>query len=67
MTDPRQCPYYAKGRGVWKRPILTKNDDGSATISIGFKICKISDDMEYEAANTVAELMNLGHQASAKK
>jgi hypothetical protein len=59
-------PYYAKDGKVWKHPLSRKTETGSA-ISMGFPVCKMTDCVGDDAAQEVAELMNLGHQASVAK
>lgn len=58
--DQREGPYYAQAGMVWKRPVKTKNADGSTTISIGFPVCQMHDCVGPEAAAGVAHLMNVG-------
>jgi hypothetical protein len=55
----RDGSYYAKDGVVWKRPVETKTAGGSR-ISIVFPVCKMSDIVGEEGAETVAELMNQG-------
>ena len=59
-----KTPYYAKNGMVWKHPLETLKDDGGKTISLGFPICKMHEAVGDDAAEQVANLMNLGHQAS---
>lgn len=53
-------PYYAKDGVVWKHPVHKKNNDGTTTITVGFPVCEMHDAVGADAAETVAELMNLG-------
>ena len=64
MAQPHdtKTPYYAKDGMVWKHPLETKVEGGSR-ITIGFPVCKMHDAVGDKAAASVAELMNLGHQA----
>lgn len=45
---------------VMKRPIMTLNDNGSASSSMGFPICEVDEyvDPQYETAQHIAELLN---------
>jgi hypothetical protein len=53
--------YYAKGGYVWKSPIKKCDDaTGSTSLTIGFRVCKMMDEVGDEAAETVAALMNAG-------
>lgn len=57
--------YEAKGREVWVQPIIVKEDDGTTTMTLGFKFCEVAEavkDPEAIAA-ALAELMNQGPQA----
>ncbi len=38
--EPR---YYVSGESIWKNPIETENDDGSKNITLGFKVCTVSE------------------------
>lgn len=67
QNETREPPYYAKDGRVWKRPIHTKQPDGSTNISLGFPVCEMSDAVGDDAADTVAALMNAGHAALAAK
>lgn len=58
-ADPRDR-YYGKDGAVWKAPIETRKEGGATTISIGFKVCTMTDVVGCEAADTVADLMNAG-------
>lgn len=66
MSQPHDTltPYFAKDGMVWKHPLHRHNDNGTTTISIGFPICKMHEAVGDEAAEQVAELMNLGHKSS---
>jgi|SRR6201996_6141841 len=64
MTHARDGKYYAKNGTVWKAPTEKKTENGSK-ISLGFPICKMHDAVGDEAADTVAELLNCGEQATA--
>jgi hypothetical protein len=35
--------FYAEGETVWKAPVEHKKTDGSITISLGFKLCRMTD------------------------
>ncbi|MEA6930782.1 hypothetical protein ONR30_23660, partial [Salmonella enterica subsp. enterica serovar Kentucky] len=59
IADPRDR-YYGQDGAVWKAPIETRKEAGSTTISIGFKVCTMTDVVGPEAADTVADLMNAG-------
>lgn len=61
--DKRQ-PYYAQNGAVWKHPIHTRNEDGTTSITIGFRVCTMSEMVGPDAAETVAVLMNAGHLAT---
>jgi hypothetical protein len=63
MAEHSSAPYYAKDGKVWKRPIRTKNADGSTSITLGFPVCTMHETVGKEAAETVAALMNAGHVA----
>jgi hypothetical protein len=68
QTQPDHVPsegvedgaYYAKDGAVWKEPVTTRKPDGSRVISIGFKVCTMTDVVGEEAAESVAALMNAG-------
>jgi hypothetical protein len=56
-------PYYAKDGMVWKHPETTHHADGSMSMTIGFPVCEMHEAVGKDAAETVAALMNAGHQA----
>lgn len=68
MAQPEdtQTPYYAKDGMVWKHPIETMKLDGTLSITIGFPVCKMHDAVGEDAAEAVAQLMNIGHQHQPK-
>lgn len=56
MTD--EPLYYAKGDTIYKRPVRTPNDDGGATISIGFPVCKLTEFVGTDGAQFVVDAFN---------
>jgi hypothetical protein len=63
--DAESAPlYYAKDGLVWKRPVETKRENGTTTVSIGFPVCRMHDAAEGQEG-VVAELMNRGDRLDA--
>jgi hypothetical protein len=61
-------PYYAKAGCVWKRPIQRHDEVAKVThITMGFRVCRMMDEVGDEAAETVAALMNAGDAALNKQ
>lgn len=53
--------YRANKNGqVTQRSVMTLNDDGTASLSMGFPVCEVSDYVEpqYETAQLIARLLN---------
>lgn len=64
VPDVAKGSYYAKDGFVWKRPV-EKKVSGGTQITIGFPVCKMHDAVGDDAAETVAQLMNLGEALSS--
>jgi len=54
--------YYAKGSDVWKRPVEIAREAGKKTISLGFKVCTVTDVVGDEGAETVAALLTMAER-----
>lgn len=52
--------YYAENGYVWKSPVHKRHDDGTTTVTIGFRVCKMMPEVGDEQAHAVAQLMNAG-------
>lgn len=61
MTDKL---YHAKGLEVWKSPVHQKVDGGTK-ISVGFKVCTVSEMVGEEGAIAVAELLHIGEASQS--
>jgi hypothetical protein len=65
MTNPSKDggPYYAKDGMVWKDSIATQIDGGTS-YTLGFPVCTMHPAVGDDGAETVAALMNAGHNAT---
>lgn len=61
----REPTYYAEGGYVWKNPVEKQRDGGGRSITLGFRVCKVCEDLGDDAAEIVAALMNAGEAALA--
>lgn len=48
-------PYYAKGPGVFQRP---SRNVKTGAIRLGFRVCTVSDGLDQDAAELIAEALN---------
>lgn len=35
--------YYVSGKSIWRSPVQTDNSDGSGSMTLGFKVCSVSE------------------------
>lgn len=62
MTKPR-FEYHEDTRRIHQRPTMTKNEDGSTSMSLGFPVCKVEEFITEPRG--VLELMNKGNSHEA--
>jgi len=59
MTDQPLAPYYVEGLDVWKSPIHTPIPGGGESISIGFRVCRASDEIGEPGAMALAARLSI--------
>lgn len=58
--------YTGKGGYVWKEPVETRHPDGSSSVTLGFRVCKVMPEVGDEAAGTLAAMLNAAERAEAE-
>jgi hypothetical protein len=58
MTEPMDGTFYAKGRVIHRSPIEKVRPDGRTSISVGFPVCEVSEYLNENAAQKLADILN---------
>lgn len=65
MTQRDDGSYYSSGRTVWRSP-HRKPHEGGESISLGFSVCELSDGLNDEAAEVIANALNAARSPAQK-
>lgn len=58
--DQMDGSFKAEGLQVWKQPKETKKSDGTSSVSLGFPVCKVNDNVMHpdRVAKLIADALN---------
>ncbi len=58
MADDFDGRFYANGKAVLRNPLQVKKPEGGATITMGFRVCTLTEEVSDDAAQTIATALN---------